>query len=103
MNFITYVRQFRIFNFAIFDIAVSFLGMYLLSGFLSRMFLKIGVEIPARSWILWALPIGVLAHLVSGQMTPMTKNLLDLNGHYILKIVILAFLVAGFVGIRLVK
>ncbi|MCX6712450.1 MAG: hypothetical protein NT041_02055 [Candidatus Vogelbacteria bacterium] len=100
---LVYLRSFRIFNFAIFDIAISFLGMYLLSGILSKIFLKIGIEIPQRSWVLWALPIGFLAHLLVGQMTPMTKNLLDLNGQYILKIVILAFLIAGCVGIRLAK
>ena len=100
---LVYLRSFRIFNFAIFDIAISFLGMYLLSGILSKIFLKIGVQIPQRSWALWSLPIGFLAHLLVGQMTPMTKNLIDLNEHYILKLVILAFLIAGCVGIRLTK
>ncbi|MCX6713726.1 MAG: hypothetical protein NTV48_01320 [Candidatus Vogelbacteria bacterium] len=100
---LVYLRSFRIFNFAIFDIAISLLGMYLLSGILSKIFLKIGVEIPQRSWVLWALPIGIAVHLAVGQMTPMTKNLIDLNGHYVLKIIILAFFVAGFVGVKLVK
>lgn len=103
MGFLIYLRHFRLFNFALFDLALSFLGMYLLSGLLSKLFLKIGVQIPPRSWVLWTLPIGFLVHLLFGRMTPMVKNLLDLNGHYLLKIIVLAFFVAGFIGIKIVK
>jgi len=103
MDILAYLRHFRVFNFAIFDLVLSFVGMYLLSGLLSKLFLKIGVQIPTRSWVLWTLPIGVLAHVLVGRMTPMTKNLLDLNGHYLLKIIIFAFLIAGFIGVRLAR
>ena len=103
MSNLTYLRHFRFLGFAIFDLTLAFLGMYLLSGFLSKMFLKIGVIVPQRSWVLWALPIGVITHLIFGQMTPMTKNFLDLHNHYLLKIIVLVFLVVGFVGVKLAK
>jgi hypothetical protein len=103
MKTLEYIRHFRIFEYAIFDIAVTFLGMYLISGFLSKLFLKINIDIPKNSWLFFALPIGVIIHLIFGKITPMTKNFVDLHGHYILKIVIMALFIIGLIGIKIVK
>jgi hypothetical protein len=100
---IEYLRQFRIAGYAVFDIAVSFLGIYLLSPLLSRLFRKIRIDIPKRNWLFLTLPIGILVHLLIGRITPMTKNFLDLNGHYILKILIIGFAVLGIRGIKTIK
>lgn len=95
-----YLRHFRIFDFAIFDLFLSFLGMYLLSGPLSKLSLKIKIIIPQKTWVYWTLPIGILIHLAFGQITPMAKYFIDFHGHYILKIVILIFIILGARGIR---
>mgnify|MGYP001244664689 CR=1 FL=1 len=103
MKTLEYLRHFKIFEYAIFDIAVSFLGIYLLSGILSKLFLKINIDIPKTSWLLFTLPIGILVHLISGNITPMTRDFIDLHGHYILKVLIIALLVIGLIGIKIIK
>jgi len=96
-------RQFRLGGYAIFDFAVSFLGVYLVAPLLSKIFLKIGIEIPKQNWLYLTIPIGILVHLLFGRITPMTKNFLDIQGHYILKIVVLALLILGLAGIKVIK
>jgi len=71
---IEYLRQFRFGEYAILDFAVSFLGIYLLSPLLSKTFLKINVEIPKKNWLYLTLPISIIAHLIVGTITPMTKS-----------------------------
>ena len=84
MDTLSYLRQFRIFEYAIFDLTVTFLGMALLGPWLSGLFRKLGVEIPRRNWLYLALPLGIASHLAIGQMTLMTKNFLDPAGHYLI-------------------
>ncbi|MEK7655420.1 MAG: hypothetical protein AAB386_01960 [Patescibacteria group bacterium] len=97
------LRQFRIAGYAVFDFAVSFLGIYLLSPLLSKLFHKIRIDIPKRNWLFLTLPISILVHLLIGRITPMTKNFLDLNGHYILKILIVGLAIFGMRGVRISK
>jgi hypothetical protein len=49
------------------------------------------------------LPIGIIAHLLVGKITPLTKNFLDLKSHYILKIIIIALIILGIKGIKIIK
>lgn len=100
---IEFLRQFRLGGYAIFDFVVSFLGIYLLSPLLSKLFLKLKINIPKRNWLFLTLPLSILFHLLVKNITPMTKNFLDLNGHYILKIIILTSLFFGLKGIKIVK
>ena len=103
MDTITYLRQFRIFNYAIFDLTISFLGMYLVAPLLTRLFRKINIDIPKINWVYLTLPIGILTHLLIGKITPMTKNFLDLQSNYILKAVIVACLILGLRNIKIIK
>ncbi len=103
MNTLEYLRQFRIGEYAIFDFAVSFLGIYLLSPLLSRLFLKLRIKIPKQNWLFLTLPLSILTHLLIGTITPMTANFLDTGGHYILKIVIIGLCFFGIRGIKRVK
>ena len=103
MNTLEFLRQFRIGGYAIFDFAVSFLGIYLLSPLLSKLFLKLRLKIPKHNWLFLTLPISIIVHLLIGTMTPMTQNFLDINGHYILKIIILILLILGIRGIKYKK
>lgn len=103
MDTITYLRQFRIFNYAIFDLVVSFVGIYLLAPLLSKLLKKINIDIPKINWVYLTLPIGILTHILVGKFTPMTKNFLDLNSNYILKILILVLLFLGLRNIKRIK
>lgn len=97
---IEYLRQFKVGGFAVFDFVVSFLGIYLLSPLLTKMFLKIGIKIPRRAWMYLTLPISIITHIIVGNITPMTEAFIDLHGSYILKIIIVGLLVLGIKDIR---
>lgn len=97
------LRQYRLSGYAIFDFAAVFLGMLLLSPLLSRLFKMIRIEIPKKNWLFLALPIGIITHLLVGQITPMTRDFLDIHNHYILKLMILGLLILGLRGIKITK
>lgn len=103
MNTIDFLRQFRIGEYAIFDLVASFLGIYLLSPLLSKIFRKVRLEIPKKNWLFLTLPIGILTHILVGKITPMTRDFLDLQGNYILKIIIIGLLILGIKGIKIIK
>jgi len=103
MTTIEFLRQFRLGGYVIFDLVVSFLGIYLLSPVLSKIFLKIGLKIPKQNWLWLTLPISILIHLLVGKITPMTANFLDLHSNYLLKIIILLLLFFGVKDIKIIK
>jgi len=100
---IEYLRSFRIFQYAIFDLIASFLGIFLLSPLLTKLFLKININIPTSSWMYLTLPMSIFIHIAVGNYTKMTQNFLDLNSNYILKIIILVLLFLGLKGIKFIK
>jgi len=97
---IEYLRQFKIGEYAIFDIAISFLGIYILSPLLSNLFLKFKIVIPKTNWIYLTLPLSVVIHLLVRKVTPMTANFIDPHGNYILKLFILVLFILGIKGIK---
>lgn len=103
MTTLEFLRQFRIGEYAIFDLSLSFLGMWLLSSSLSKLFRKVHLDIPKINWVYLTLPIGILAHIMVGRITPMVKNLVDPQGYYILKLVIVASLALGARNIKRIK
>ncbi len=100
MNTIELLRQFRIGEYAIFDFVVSFAGIFLITPWMTKLFRKVGIEIPTRSWMLLTLPMSILIHLLVGNITPMTKNFFDANDHYLFKALILGLTIAGVKGIK---
>lgn len=94
------LRQFRLGDYAIFDLAASLVGIYFLAPLLTKLFLKFGLDIPRSSWLYLTLPLGIIIHLLVGSITPMTRDFLDLHGHYLLKILIIALTVLGLRGIK---
>jgi len=100
---VEFLRQFRVGGYAIFDFATAFAGIYLFSLLTSRIFRKLRLDIPKRSWMFLTLPIGITTHIIIGRITPMTKNFLDIHGHYVLKIVIIGLLLFGLRGIKIIK
>ncbi len=102
-NTIEYLRQFRIGGFTIFDTSASILGVFLLAPLLSGLFRFIGLDIPRKSWLYLVLPMGILAHYLSGIKTPMVKEFLDPSGYYLLKAVIIFLLILGLKGMKKIK
>ena len=100
---IEFLRQFKIGEYAIFDLSISFLGIYLISPLLSKIFLKIGLKIPKYNWLYLTLPFSILIHLLFGRITPMTKYFIDFHGHYLLKLLIISPVFLGLRGISRVK
>lgn len=94
-----YIRQFRVFGYALFDLGVSFLGVYLLAPLLTKLFLMFGVKISRKSWLLLTLPLSIAIHLLVGTMTQMTRDFFDIQGHYVIKILIIGLLILGTRGI----
>ncbi|MBP7875943.1 hypothetical protein KA012_03025 [Candidatus Woesebacteria bacterium] len=87
-------------GYALFDLAVSFLGVYLLAPLLSKLFLKLGLIIPKKNWLFLTLPLGVLVHLLVGTITPMTKSFIDMNGGYGLKLLMVVLMILGLRGVK---
>jgi hypothetical protein len=102
MSTIEFLRQFRLGGYAIFDFIAAFLWMYLIAPLLSRLFLRIWVEIPKINWLFLTLPIWIIVHILVWDITLFTKDFLNLNGNYIVKILVIISLVLWLRGIRLV-
>lgn len=100
MSIIDQLRQFRIGRFAIFDFTTAFLGMLILSPLLSWLFKKAGIFIPKRNWVILTLPIGILAHMLTGTITPLTQDFLNPNGHYLVKLLVILCCIFGVTGIK---
>lgn len=103
MSTLEFLRQFRLGDYAIFDLTLAIIGMALLAPLLSKLFLKLHIEIPRKNWPILALPIGILAHLLVGNITSMTEDFFDPSGHYFIKVLILILLVLGLRGIKKIK
>ena len=103
MNILELLRQYRIFDYAIFDFIAAFVGMYFLSSLLSKIFLSFRIEIPRMNWLYLTLPISILIHLLIGRITTMTADFINLYDNYSLKILILVLLIIGFRGIKRIK
>ncbi len=101
MSLLETLRQYTIFNYAIFDIVISFGGIYLLSPILTKIFKIIKLDIPRKSWMYLVLPLSIISHIIVGTFTPMTKNFLDLNSYYVLKIVIIILFVLAIKNIKI--
>ncbi|MFT7184628.1 MAG: putative membrane protein [Oceanicoccus sp.] len=103
MNTIEFLRSFRIAEYAIFDFVAAFAGIYLLAPLLSKACRKLRLEVPKTNWLYLTLPLGILVHILVGNITPLTANFLAFNGHYILKLVMLILTILGFRGIKVIK
>ena len=101
MDTISYLRQFRIGTIAIFDLAVSYIGIYLLAPALSKLAKKINLSISRATWLWLTLPIGAIVHLLTNQQTALNKMLLNPSGDYLVKIILIVMLIVGLKGIKL--
>lgn len=93
----------RIGPYAIFDLVLSFVGVAMLSPLLSWIFRQIHLRIPFISWMYFTLPIGIISHILVGNHTLMTKQFLDPQSHYLLKIFIFVLIILGCLNIKIIK
>lgn len=100
---IEFLRQFRFGGLAVFDFVASFLGIYLLAPWLSKIFLKFRIYVPRKNWLFLTLPMSIFIHVLAGEMTLMTRDFLDMNGYYFLKVVVIGLFLLGLRGIRVVR
>jgi len=100
---IEYLRSFRIGGYAIFDFAVSYIGVALLSPLLSKLFRLVRLDIPKKNWLFLMLPISIIVHILVGTITPFTAAFLDGSGHFVLKAIVLGSLVLGIRGIKIIR
>lgn len=70
--------------------------MFLLGPLLSKLCRKAGLEIPKLNWLYLTLPLDIVTHFPIGKITPLTKNFIDADAHYAVKLVVIAFLVIGY-------
>jgi len=99
MEFLEYVRQARLAGYAVFDLILAYGGMYMASPALSKMTAKVGILVPRRAWLWLTLPISIVAHVLVGNITPMTQQFFDLSGYAMLKLVVLVSLFMGLAAV----
>ena len=92
---LVYLRSFRIGNLAIFDFVTAYLGIYLLVPLLNKLITFTGRQLTHWQWMLLVLPISILIHLATGNMTSITKLAIDPYSGYLFKIILLAMLYFG--------
>ncbi|MCX6731200.1 MAG: hypothetical protein NTZ55_05110 [Candidatus Roizmanbacteria bacterium] len=93
MPTIQFLRSFRFGEYAYFDFIAAFLGIYLLSPLLVRLFLSLRVKTSKKTWLFLTLPLSILIHLLVHNITPMTRDFMDLHGHYGIKILTIGLLI----------
>jgi hypothetical protein len=102
MDVLNILRQYRIGPFTIFDTATAYLGIFLLSPLLSKLFYKLHINISRSGWLWLTLPISVIFHLVFRQNTPLMKILSDpFKFELYLVLVVLFFMT--YMGLRKIK
>jgi hypothetical protein len=89
MDTITYLRLFKIGPFAIFDFLASYILIYLISPILINLFSKINVNITKKQLFWSVIPLSIIFHIIFKQETPLTKMFLDINGGYLVKLIVL--------------
>lgn len=103
MMTIEYLRSFRIGEYAVFDLTIAFLGIFLVSPILSKLFLYLHLDIPKKNWLFLTLPLSILIHLLVGQNTKMVQNFFMISDHYLLKLLIIGLVILGVQNIHRIK
>lgn len=97
---ITYLRSFKVGPFAIFDITISYVGIYLFAPLLSWIVGLVGLRVDRVAWLWLTLPLAILFHLVFNQNTPLSKMVLSTDSGWVAKVVLIAMLGVGISRIR---
>jgi hypothetical protein len=99
MNTIDYLRQYRVGQFAILDFTAAFIGIYLISPLIIRLFKLVGIKFQISNLMWLTIPISIIFHILFSTNTPLTKMFLDPSGYYLLKIAVTLMVYMGFKGV----
>lgn len=97
MEFVQFLRQFRIGPYAIFDLVMSYIGIFLVAPVLSKLASKFSVKISRTAWLWFTLPISVIFHLIFRQNTAFMQRLFSSQGYHV-EVIVLLFMV--YMGVR---
>ncbi|GEM_PF-720223 len=103
MDYITLLRQYRIGPFTIFDTALAYAGILILSPLLTKLFFLVRIKIPLTSWLWLTMPLSVIFHIIFRQDTPLIRILFNSDEFYIAAVVLLFMTYMGLRGIRRVQ
>ena len=103
MDFFEFVRQFKVGPFAVIDTVAAYIGVFLLAPLLTKLALKANLRVSKAQWLWLVLPISIVFHIIFGQITPLTRLVIDPNNHYLVKFVILVMLFMGLKDTRIIK
>jgi len=87
-------RTLRIGPFSALDLVGSYLVIFFLAPYLSKLFARIGIKITRLEWLSLTLPIALAVHLLAGFDTPFTRMFLA-EGVILPKLVITLMLIFG--------
>ena len=90
-----YLRSFRIGDFAIFDFATAYLGVYLLVPLLNKIIKPTGRHLTKLQWLYLVLPLSILFHLATNNLTPLTKLAISPDSGYVFKAILIILLYLG--------
>lgn len=102
MDYITLLRQPKIFSMAIFDLSVSYLGIFLISPILTKLFSLFHLNISRSSWLWLTLPISIIFHLIFNQKTALIKILSDPK-QFQFYIAVATLLFMSYMGLKSIK
>lgn len=95
MQYIDWLRQFRVGPFSLFDFATAYIGIFLLTPILTKFTAMLHIYISKTQWLWLTLPIGIFVHLFIGKNTLLTTMFLDRHNYFLVKIIILFMLYMG--------
>lgn len=96
MDTLEILRQLRIGPFAIFDLALAYIGIYLIAPLLTKLFSRIHINISRAGWLWLTLPISVVVHLAFRQDTVLVRMLSNPQpSFYLVMIVLLGMVYMG--------
>ena len=87
-KFIHTIRNYKINDYSVFDIFISYFVAYLMSILLKNV-------ISRKRLFYLVLPISILIHTIFNVHTPLTDQFWDVNGYYLVKISILYMAIKG--------
>ncbi len=95
--------DYRIGPFSVVDTVGALLIVYLIAPFLSAVVRRLGFEVPRSSWLWLTIPVALVAHLMFRPDTALTTMIVDPNGSYLAKAVLLVMIFMAFRGMKPVK
>lgn len=97
MDIVSTLRQFKIGPFAMFDIVLAYLGIFILAPLLTRVTALAHLVVTRKSWLWLTLPLSIIVHLAINQKTPLMNMILDMRGFILTKIIIIGM---AYMGIK---